>query len=79
MSTTGKHYLGLIDRYRDRLPVTPGMRVSSRRENAINDFYFGESDGCIKGERWNVFWYGLEAFDDIRFAVEHCRARPATT
>jgi acetylglutamate kinase len=25
-----------------------------------------------------VFWYGLESFDDIRFAVDHCRARPAT-
>jgi acetylglutamate kinase len=25
-----------------------------------------------------VFWYGLEGFEDIRFAVEHCRTRPAT-
>ena len=29
MSTSGNHYLGLIDRYRDRLPVTPGMRIVS--------------------------------------------------
>ena len=50
----------------------------SRSDNAINDFYFDEADGCLKGERWNVFWYGLESFDDIRFAVEHCLARPAT-
>lgn len=50
----------------------------SRSDNAINDFYFDEADGCLKGERWNVFWYGLEGFDDIRFAVEHCLARPAT-
>ena len=29
MSTSSRHYLGLIDRYRDRLPVTPGMRIVS--------------------------------------------------
>ena len=27
--STGKHYLGLLDRYRDRLPVTPGMKIVS--------------------------------------------------
>lgn len=50
----------------------------SRADNSVNDFYFDESDGCIKGERWNVFWYGLSAFEQIRYAVDHCRARPAT-
>ncbi len=50
----------------------------SRSDNAINDFYFDEADGCLKGEQWNVFWYGLDGFDDIRYAVEHCLARPAT-
>lgn len=29
MSPRPRHYLGLIDRYRDRLPVTPGMRIIS--------------------------------------------------
>lgn len=56
----------------------PQLFWRSRRGNGINDFYFSESDGCIKGERWNVFWYGLERFEDVRFAVEHCQARPAT-
>jgi bifunctional N-acetylglutamate synthase/kinase len=56
----------------------PRLFWRSRVGNAINDFYFAESDGCIKGERWNVFWYGLEGFDEIRYAVEHCRTRPAT-
>ena len=50
----------------------------SRSDNAVNDFYADEADGCIKGERWNVFWYGLASFEDIRYAVDHCRARPAT-
>lgn len=56
----------------------PRLFWRSRSDNAINDFYFDEADGCLKGERWNVFWYGLEGFDDIRFAVDHCLARPAT-
>ncbi|HET9484710.1 MAG TPA: acetylglutamate kinase [Xanthomonadales bacterium] len=51
----------------------------SRAEtHSANDFYIDEADGCLKGERWNVYWYGLRSFDEIAFAVEHCRARPAT-
>jgi acetylglutamate kinase len=58
--------------------ATPRLFWRSRWDNAINDFYFDEADGCIKGPKWNVFWYGLEHFDEIRFAVDHCRARPAS-
>ncbi|MEO6263797.1 MAG: acetylglutamate kinase [Luteimonas sp.] len=50
----------------------------SRPDNQVNEFYFDEADGCLKCERWNVFWYGLETFDEIREAVEHCRGRTAT-
>jgi acetylglutamate kinase len=50
----------------------------ARWDNPVNDFYFDESDGCVKGEKWNVFWYGLETFHEISFAVDHCRARPAS-
>jgi acetylglutamate kinase len=57
---------------------TPQLFWRSRADNPINEFYFDEADGCLKGEKWNVFWYGLESFDDIRFAVDHCRARPAS-
>ena len=56
----------------------PRLFWRARPENPVNEFYFEEADGCIKGERWNVFWYGLDAFEDIRIAVEHCRERPAT-
>jgi acetylglutamate kinase len=56
----------------------PRLFWRSRADNAVNDFYFDEADGCLKGEHWNVFWYGLASFDEIRFAVDHCRARPAT-
>jgi acetylglutamate synthase len=50
----------------------------SRPDNPVNEFYFSEADGCIKGERWNVFWYGLDDFDAVRGAVTHCRERVAT-
>ena len=50
----------------------------ARPDNAVNEFYFEAADGCIKGERWNVYWYGLEGFEQIQRAVAHCRARPAT-
>jgi acetylglutamate kinase len=58
--------------------ATPRLFWRSRSDNPVNDFYFDESDGCLKGEKWNVFWYGLESFEEIRFAVDHCRARPAS-
>jgi len=57
---------------------TPRLFWRSRTSNLINDFYFDQSEGALKGDPWTVFWYGLEGFDDIRFAVEHCRTRPAT-
>jgi acetylglutamate kinase len=56
----------------------PRLFWRARPGNPVNDFYFDEADGCIKGEKWNVFWYGLESFDEIQRAVMHCRARPAT-
>ena len=58
--------------------ATPRLFWRSRANNPINEFYFAEADGCLKGEQWNVFWYGLESFEEIRFAVDHCRARPAS-
>ncbi|HEX5755406.1 MAG TPA: acetylglutamate kinase [Arenimonas sp.] len=57
---------------------TPQLFWRSRRDNPINEFYGQESDGCMKGERWHVYWYGLESFEQVRYAVDHCRARPAT-
>ena len=57
---------------------TPRLFWRARNGNPVNDFYFDEADGCLKGEQWNVFWYGLEGWDQIRYAVDHCLARPAT-
>ena len=58
--------------------AVPALFWRSRGDNAVNDFYVDEADGCIKGGKWTVFWYGLQDWDRIRFAVEHCRTRPAT-
>ncbi len=50
----------------------------ARPANPVNEFYFDEADGCVKGEKWNVFWYGLDDFETIARCVTHCRTRPAT-
>ena len=50
----------------------------SRPGNPVNEFYFSEADGCLKGGRWDVFWCGMQRFDEIREAVEHCRGRIPT-
>ena len=56
----------------------PRLFWRSRRGNPVNPFYYAESDGCIKQEAWQVFWYGLAGFDEIARCIEHCSARPAT-
>ncbi len=57
---------------------TPQLFWRSRHHNAVNPFYYAESDGSFKQEKWKVFWYGLEGFDEIAACVEHCRTRPPT-
>lgn len=57
---------------------TDSLFWRSRPDNPVNEFYFEEADGCLKNERWQVFWYGLQDFDAIRGAVGHCLTRPPT-
>jgi len=56
----------------------PQLFWRSRNGNAVNPFYYAESDGCYKQEKWKVFWYGIAEFDAIERCVEHCRTRPPT-
>lgn len=56
----------------------PQLFWRSRHGNQVNIFYYAESDGCFKQERWKVFWYGLKNFADIERCVAHCATRPAT-
>lgn len=57
---------------------TPRLFWRSRHGNAVNPFYYAQSDGCFKQAQWKVFWYGLDGFDAIRRAVEHCATRTPT-
>ena len=56
----------------------PQLFWRSRHNNQINIFYYAESDGCYKQEKWKVFWYGIEDFADIERCVAHCRTRIPT-
>ncbi|MEO6968784.1 MAG: acetylglutamate kinase [Rhodanobacteraceae bacterium] len=56
----------------------PALFWRARFGNSVNEFYFTESDGCFKDERWTAFWYGVDSFATIEACVDHCRARPAT-
>ena len=57
---------------------TPALFWRSRHHNAVNHFYYAESDGCLKQEKWKVFWYGLDGFPAIERAVAHCARREPT-
>jgi acetylglutamate kinase len=39
-------------------------------DNPVNEFYFEQADGCVKGDSWNVYWYGLAGFEQIQSCVE---------
>ena len=58
--------------------ANPKLFWRSRHGNPVNPFYYAESDGCYKLDKWRVFWYGLAGFDEIRQCVELCGERPAT-
>jgi acetylglutamate kinase len=56
----------------------PRLVWRSRVENPVSNFYFTESDGCVKSGPWRVFWRGLEDPAEINAAVEATLARPLT-
>ncbi|MEE7547847.1 acetylglutamate kinase [Xanthomonas sp. Kuri4-1] len=57
---------------------TPQLFWRSRHNNPVNIFYYAESDGCFKQEKWKVFWYGLDSFEQIQKCVAHCATRQPT-
>jgi len=56
----------------------PALFWRSRHGNPVNAFYDAESDGCIKQEKWKVYWYGDAGFPLIERYVALCAQRPAT-
>ncbi len=56
----------------------PTLFWRSRHGNPINHFYYSESDGCIKQDKWKVFWYGPASYALMEHYVQLCAQRPAT-
>jgi len=56
----------------------PSVFWRSRHGNAVNPFYYSESDGCLKQEKWKVFWYGMDGFDEIAACVGYAGRRTPT-
>ena len=56
----------------------PQLFWRSRHGNAVNPFYYAESDGCLKQPRWKVFWYGIDDLHTIFRCVAHCMQRQPT-
>ena len=56
----------------------PKLYWRARNGNEINPWYFQQSTGSYKDERWTVFWYGLEGWDEIKACVDHALMLPAT-
>ncbi|MCP3674340.1 MAG: acetylglutamate kinase [Gammaproteobacteria bacterium] len=46
--------------------------------NTINGFYFGNSDGCYKMSKWNLYWYGINDFQKVQSCVEYALHKNAT-
>ena len=57
---------------------TPQLFWRSRHNNQVNIFYYAESDGCIKQEKWKVFWYGIQGLDSIGRCLALCETRQPT-
>ncbi|MFQ5537581.1 MAG: acetylglutamate kinase [Gemmatimonadota bacterium] len=57
---------------------TPELVWRSRPGNPVNDFYFANAEGALRGEDWVVFWYGIEDLERVGRAAGRARARPAT-
>lgn len=57
----------------------PRLFWRSRYGNPVNAFYYEEAEGCLKREKFRVFWYGLDGdFAAISRCVEHCAQRAPT-
>ncbi|MBI4950699.1 MAG: acetylglutamate kinase [Myxococcales bacterium] len=48
----------------------------SQVRNPINPWYFQNSDGSLRTDRWVVFWYGMRSFDDIKLCIDTALALP---
>jgi acetylglutamate kinase len=56
----------------------PKLVWRSRSDNPINEFYFRESDGCVRRGPWTVFWIGFATLAEVHPWVEQVVALPVT-
>ncbi len=55
----------------------PKLFWRSRVDNhQINPWYFTKCDGSLRDDRWVVFWYGLDGFDEIKDCIGRALAMP---
>jgi len=50
----------------------------AQTNNPINPWYFEQADGTHRTDKWTVFWYGMDGFDEVQRCVEAALAQPAT-
>jgi acetylglutamate kinase len=56
----------------------PRLFWRARSQNEVNGWYFQQSDGTYKTEKWTVFWYGFHSFAEIQRCVETALGIPPT-
>lgn len=56
----------------------PQLFWRARKDNPVNPWYFEQADGSFKNDRWTVFWFGLNTFDEIKNCIEAALAMPPT-
>lgn len=56
----------------------PRLFWRARSQNEVNGWYFQQSDGTYKTEKWTVFWYGIHSFAEIQRCVETALGVPPT-
>jgi bifunctional N-acetylglutamate synthase/kinase len=56
----------------------PQLFWRARNNNEVNPWYFQQAQGSYRNDRWTVFWFGLESFDDIRACIDHALQLPAS-
>ena len=56
----------------------PKLFWRSRSGNPINTWYFQQAQGSFRDDKWVVFWYGMDSYEDIRNCVERALNLPAS-
>lgn len=56
----------------------PKLFWRCKPNNKINNFYFKQATGCLKTEHWNVFWYGIDDFNQIAKCIDYALEKPVT-